>query len=338
MLISYRAAELLTSLAPSDLDPGSDTDPDSPMDNAEPLPPALPIVVTANPNLIERRLESQELHKYLLAKSYFDCREYDRCAAVFLPSNLSRGPMSTESPSKIHTPSTPKKGKAKASSSTPGHPRSTFPRMSQKALFLALYAKYMSGEKRKDEDSEMILGPLDGGATINKELVGLGRGLEGWFAKRRKDGGQEEYGQGWLEYLYGIVLAKGKNDEEARRWLIRSVHLYPYNWGAWLELSELLGSVEEVRQSQPVTKDHHNAKTCTVESYHTGIATKYNDPYFPPLYKPRAIPINRSDTWPVDRTRKHISQQSIFKDSTSASFLPLQRYYSMTSPKYPIAE
>ncbi|KAI9880858.1 MAG: Anaphase-promoting complex subunit 23 [Pleopsidium flavum] len=246
------AAELLTSLPSIDPDAGSDTDPDSPMDTAEPPLQSAPIVVTTNTEAIERKLESQELHKYLLAKSYFDCREYDRCAAVFLPSKLPRGPISTVSSSKnIQTPSTPQKGKSKASKTPAIPPRNTFPRLSQKALFLALYAKYMSGEKRKDEDSEMILGPQDGGATVNKELVGIGRGLEGWFAERRKEGQQEVYGQGWLEYLYGIVLAKGKNDEEAKRWLIGSVHLYPYNWGAWLELSELLGSVEEFNRTTP---------------------------------------------------------------------------------------
>ena len=104
----------------------------------------------------------------------------------------------------------------------------------------------MSGEKRKDEESEMILGPADAGTTINRELVGLGRGLEGWFAEQAAKGTHEDT-QGWLEYLYGIVLAKGKTEEDAKRWLIRSVHRCPYNWGAWLELSELLGSVEEVR-------------------------------------------------------------------------------------------
>lgn len=220
------------------------------MENAGPTQPAWPTVVTTNLEPTEAKLEAQELHKYLLAKSYFDCREYDRCAAVFLPSRLPRGTVSTTSPSKAKQPTpSPRKGKSKASTNPTISPRNPFPRLSQKALFLALYAKYMSGEKRKDEDSEMVLGPQDGGATVNKELVGLGRGLEGWFAERKKEGHEERYGQGWLEYLYGIVLAKGKNEEQAKSWLIRSVHLYPYNWGAWLELSELLGSVEEVCQS-----------------------------------------------------------------------------------------
>ena len=220
------------------------------MHDAEQLPSPIPIVVTPNSDPEESRLESQEINKYLLAKSYFDCREYDRCAAVFLPSNIPRGPLSTAAPnSKAATPAKNAKAKSREPdrSAVSGSTslRNTFPRLSQKALFLALYAKYMSGEKRKDEDSEMVLGPADGGMTVNRELVGIGRELEGWFAERI-DKGKSEASQGWLEYLYGIILAKGKNDEDAKRWLINSVHLCPYNWGAWLELSELLGSVEEV--------------------------------------------------------------------------------------------
>lgn len=111
--------------------------------------------------------------------------------------------------------------------------------LSQKALFLALYAKYMSGEKRKDEESEMILGPADGGPTINKELVGISTILQARL-------NSVEDGQGWLEYLYGIVLSKGKNQEQAKQWLVKSVHSYSFNWGAWQELGSLLGSTDDV--------------------------------------------------------------------------------------------
>ena len=45
---------------------------------------------------------------------------------------------------------------------------------------------------------------------------------------------------------YGMVLAKDKSEEEAMRWLIRSVHLYPMNWGCWLEMTSLIGRVEDV--------------------------------------------------------------------------------------------
>jgi anaphase-promoting complex subunit 8 len=45
---------------------------------------------------------------------------------------------------------------------------------------------------------------------------------------------------------YGMVLAKDKNEEQAMRWLIRSVHLYPFNWGCWLEMTSLISRVEDV--------------------------------------------------------------------------------------------
>jgi anaphase-promoting complex subunit 8 len=233
-----RAAELLTSLPSSDQSYGSDTDVDSPMSDA--APPQTPTNAIPK-DLIEARLEAREVHKFLLAKTYFDCREYDRCAAVFLPSTLPKGAANPVSPQ-----SEKSLGKGKKKISTPTKRPSSIDSisgLSQKALFLALYAKYIAGEKRKDEESEMILGPQDGGVTLNKELNGISTILEDWFSNLASSGRQ---GQGWLEYLYGIVLAKGKNEALAKQWYIRSVHLYPYNWGTWQELSSLLGTVEEV--------------------------------------------------------------------------------------------
>ena len=250
--MAIRAAELSNSLPESLSTSNSfNSDPDSQMQDAD-LPPALPISLSSNHDPEEARLEAQELSKYLLAKSYFDCREYDRCAAVFIPSILPRGPLTPKSPiAKTRSPTKAAKGKAKESSpnaeTASKPPGNTLPQLSQKSLFLAMYAKYMSGEKRKNEDSEMILGPADGGGTVNRELVGLARNLEGWFSDRAAKG-LEGSNQGWLEYLYGIVLAKGKTEEDAKSWLIRSVHRCPFNWGTWLELKGLLNRFEDLRK------------------------------------------------------------------------------------------
>ena len=219
------------------------------MQDDDPTPPILSSF-SANTDPEEARLEAHEQPRYLLAKSYFDCREYDRCAAVFLPSGLPRGPLSPTSPNgKTRTSNKKSKGKETESSldtgASPEQVNDELPKLSQKSLFLCLYAKYMSGEKRKDEDSEMILGPADSGSIVNKELVGLARSLEGWFADRAAKG-LENRNQGWLEYLYAIVLAKGKTEDDAKQWFLRSVHLAPFNWGAWLEMSELLNNVEDV--------------------------------------------------------------------------------------------
>lgn len=209
---------------------------------SEHTPPQTPNHV--NKDATEERLEAREAHKYLLAKTYFDCREYDRCAAVFLPGPLPKGAvLATSSPS-AKAKNAPK-GKARASTLTASTSTADIiAGLSQKSLFLALYARYIVGERRMNEDSEMILGPQDGGVMLNKELPGISTVLEQWFAALPASGRQP---QGWLEYLYGIVLAKGKNEKLAIDYLLQSVHQYEYNWGAWQELTSLLSTNEEVR-------------------------------------------------------------------------------------------
>ncbi|CAO2647137.1 Nn.00g080590.m01.CDS01 [Neocucurbitaria sp. VM-36] len=234
------AAELLNSLPSAD-DDGSDTDVDSPMSDAH--LPHTPNLVPKDP--AEARLEAREAQKFLLAKTYFDCREFDRCAAVFLPTALPKGPIQAPA-----TPSAKSKqaSKGKAKIGTPTKSRfspDSISGLSQKSLFLALYAKYIAGEKRMNEDSEMILGPQDGAVTMNKELPGVSAVLEEWFKNLPGSGRQP---QGWLEYLYGIVLAKGKNEKLAMDYLIKSVHQYTYNWAAWQELQGLLSTIEELNQ------------------------------------------------------------------------------------------
>ncbi|KAL1596976.1 Anaphase-promoting complex subunit 8 [Paraconiothyrium brasiliense] len=234
------AAELLNSFPESD-DDDALTDVDSPMSDA---PPHTPSAVPKDP--IELRLEAREIHKYLLAKSFFDCREYDRCAAVFLPSALPKGSVISSSP-----PSAKSKGKGKAKQGTPTKTGTRLSEsvqgLSQKSLFLALYAKYLAGERRVNEDSEVILGPRDGG-VINKELQGISAVLEEWFVNLPSGGRQP---QGWLEYLYGIILAKGKNENLAKDYLIQSVTYYTFNWAAWQELASLLGTAEELDEIVP---------------------------------------------------------------------------------------
>lgn len=200
--------------------------------------------ITSTPR--ERQLEKLERHRYLLAKTYFDCREYDRCAAVFLPAMLPKGQVAETNSTPKAKRETPSTKKTRAKTRAPLDETSVTggcPSISEKALFLALYAKYMSGEKRKDEDSEMILGPADNGLNVNRELVSIGRILQARFELQEE---RSERGQGWLEYLYGTVLIKGKDDEEAKRWLLKSLALYPFNWSAWLELGSLITSTDGV--------------------------------------------------------------------------------------------
>jgi len=244
-----RAAELLTSFPPpdDDDDDGSDTDADADADSpmAGATPPPSPTSTPRDP--VEQRLEAREAHKYLLAKTYFDCREYDRCAAVFLPGPLPKGPSHAASPAakKKHAATARARAKGKAKTGTPTLLAQSLTGLSQKALFLALYAKYIAGEKRMNEDSEMILGPQDGGVTPNKELPAISAVLEQWFAVASRATPARQP-QGWLEYLYAIVLAKGKNETLATDYLVRSVTHCPHNWSAWEELMALLATTEDL--------------------------------------------------------------------------------------------
>ena len=157
-------------------------------------------IYTPNQDPEEAALESRELSKYLLAKSFFDCHEYDRCAAVFLPDSLLSSVLNSKAEA---TPLTPKgKGKAPATSGSQAfNAVPSLPTISQKSLFLALYAKIMAGEKRKDEESEMVMGPQDLGTVVNKELLVVGRFLSAWFEQRTTHDDNALGSQGWLEYL-----------------------------------------------------------------------------------------------------------------------------------------
>ena len=280
-----RAAELLTSM--KNLSPTTEADLDSPMKNADVLNADSPPLARRIDNPREGALEAQETHRYLLAKSYFDTREYSRCAAVFLPPIIPAGGLPTGPKYQPRIPTTAPVYRERKKTYGRKVPHNPYPQLSQKSLFLALYARYMAGEKRKDEESEMVLGPADGGTTVNRELADLARGLEGWFTER-KIRGLEDHGHGWLEYLYGVVLAKGKNEEEAKKWLIRAVHLFPFHWGAWHELNDLLGNIEDVSfPRRPVAQ--HELMTSVASSCLRRIARQCHDPHLPPLLFSRAV-------------------------------------------------
>ncbi|KIW18048.1 hypothetical protein PV08_02335 [Exophiala spinifera] len=240
------AAELLNSLA-EDHDHHDD---DSQMRDTNNVQSSYRIFSTSYDDPDEAMLEAKEAPKYLLAKAFFDTKEFDRCAAVFLPPAIPAGGLAIFEKTKGRTPiSTPSRYKTKGKQADTTTPN-PYPRLSQKSLFLALYARYLSGEKHKEEETEQVLGPADGGQTVNRELPSLARGLEAYFRSRDAVDPTLKRSQGWLEYLYGVVLAKSRQETLAHQWLLRSVRLNPYHWGAWEELVSLLASGDELSTEQ----------------------------------------------------------------------------------------
>ena len=257
-----RAGELLNAL-PEDQ---NQEDEDSPMLNTDPPVSSYRLLSTSYEDPKEAALEAREAPRYLLAKAFFDMKEFDRCAGVFLPHKIAEGALLDFDTGKGRAPtSTPKaKQKARQSEQTLTNP---FPRLSQKSLFLALYARYISGEKRRDEETEMVLGPADGGHTVNRELPALARGLQAYFGATDVDDPDLKRSQGWLEYLYGCILARSSQEDLAQQWLLRSVRLNPFHWGAWEELSSLLSDVDDLTQQIHPSRAPQNLMTLIYSTY-----------------------------------------------------------------------
>lgn len=129
---------------------------------------------------------------YLVAKSYFDCKEYRRAAHLL----------------RDHS--------------------------GNKPLFLRLYALYLAGKKRKEEEMMEHEGGLGKGDEVNQELAYLEQEL----SNKYKNGTVDPFGL----YLYGVVLREKGRKDLALTVLVESVNSYPWNWSAWSELQYLCTS------------------------------------------------------------------------------------------------
>lgn len=89
---------------------------------------------------------------------------------------------------------------------------------------------------------------------------------------------------------YGVVLSKDKNEEEAMRWLVRSIHLYPMNWGCWLEMTSLIGRVEDVSIHPYLL--YTATDTSIAQSNSSAFAAKYHVLHLPSAYLSGALPIH----------------------------------------------
>ncbi|KAJ3680587.1 hypothetical protein LUZ60_016865 [Juncus effusus] len=109
----------------------------------------------------------------------------------------------------------------------------------KKAVFLRCYALYMAGEKRKEEETIELEGPLGKSSCTNAELSSLNQELSSLHRTRSIDP--------FCLYLYGLVLRDKGCAAKAVAVLVESVNEYPWNWCAWTELLGMCGSEEVLR-------------------------------------------------------------------------------------------
>ncbi|XP_076994698.1 cell division cycle protein 23 homolog [Tamandua tetradactyla] len=110
---------------------------------------------------------------------------------------------------------------------------------SKKAYFLYMYSRYLSGEKKKDDETVDSLGPLEKGQVKNEALRELRVELSKKHQARELDG----FGL----YLYGVVLRKLDLVKEAIDVFVEATHVLPLHWGAWLELCNLITDKEMLK-------------------------------------------------------------------------------------------
>lgn len=162
---------------------------------------------------------ADDYDNYLMAKSFFDLKEYDRAAHF------------TEDCS------------------------------SEVCVFLHLYSKYLSAEKKRvDSETEVMKSSATPTAAANNQpqnlqgqsKSGSGDSLAALRNLRVEMRKLDTLGKldGFGLYLYGVVLKKLDLTEEATTALLKAVGDTPLHWGAWLELSALVNDRDALKALQ----------------------------------------------------------------------------------------
>ncbi|EPX74796.1 anaphase-promoting complex subunit Apc8 [Schizosaccharomyces octosporus yFS286] len=167
----------------------------------------------------ERILEFKEDTTYILAKAYFDCKEFER--AAYTLQNCK----------------------------------------SSKSLFLQLYSKYLSGEKKIEEEADTVTTSIYPASSSSRELYSISETLDSVL----KQGNQDPY----LLYLSGVVNRRRKQYPKAIEYLLTCIRKTPYFWSAWQELSLCLDSPEILASIiRRLSKDHVMTKVFIVYASH----------------------------------------------------------------------
>ncbi|KAK7072146.1 Anaphase-promoting complex subunit 23 [Halocaridina rubra] len=152
------------------------------------------------PSLSLYNLLGDELDHYHLAKSYFDLKEYDRCAyfTEHCTTNLGR--------------------------------------------FIHLYSRYLSGEKKKNDDivDTLVANDQHKGIYLKELHNELSKMYILYTSGSASRDTVEATMDAWLLWLYGVVLKRLDLNRQAVDVLCQALHIQPMHWGAWLEVAALI--------------------------------------------------------------------------------------------------
>ncbi|KAH3674623.1 hypothetical protein WICMUC_003169 [Wickerhamomyces mucosus] len=123
---------------------------------------------------------------------------------------------------------------------------------SSKCIFLRLYSKFLSHEKKKEEETEGVLGQNDNYNSTNPSIPLILKELDQLFDENNNHKFENYSENPFLLYLKGILLLRQKFNSLAQQTLIKSLKIYPFNWSCWVEL---ISSLNNLDQSLQILKD-----------------------------------------------------------------------------------
>jgi tetratricopeptide (TPR) repeat protein len=132
---------------------------------------------------------------------------------------------------------------------------------SAKAVFIRLYALYLSGEKKKSLENGTILGQNDSN-TQNPYLAIIIKELEEYKINQK----QNHLNDPFLLYLQGIIYLKSKKLSQAQEMFYQSLSLYPINWSCWKELISSLSTFSDALQI--INRFQKNSKFSDKKGYY----------------------------------------------------------------------
>jgi anaphase-promoting complex subunit 8 len=210
------------------------------------------------------------------ARSLFDLKEFARAAHVLRDVPLT-DPMRHNDEAED--------GDAELESGPNGN--------ANQCLFVRCYSLYLAGEKRKEEEllekrgrngmdqtQEPGAAPGEQSTVVNRELRGLQSVLSVVLRRDSTTVGPDGlplptspyarfHADGFLWFLYGLVLRDLGLKSAGRQALLHSCLLFPWNWSAWQALAAGMGEKRHVEEVMAWMSERLNEAHAALERAHT---------------------------------------------------------------------
>ncbi|KAN0033276.1 hypothetical protein ACTA71_002700 [Dictyostelium dimigraforme] len=211
----------------------------SPTILATPLTNEEQLSILSQPSISSPPIGSNEYYKYILAKNYFDLKEYRRCSDVLIDCNKYQLPIFLRSYA-TYLAIEKRREEDIIEQQSQQQQQQQLQQAQQQAQ--QQQQESQQNESSKNNDNNKTDQQLQQQIKIEQcqEFKQLFQFYKKLYIENKKDM------DGFLLYFYSILLKKQRDFTMARKVLIESVHKYPCNWSAWTDLSSLCSDSADI--------------------------------------------------------------------------------------------